>query len=123
MAVFYDQMQAMVRDLLAPASLGQGPITIVRLNSGVPNPDQPWLPVRQSREVWKVNQIGMTKAEYVNGGAVIKTDLAYMTEPPAVATRPGDVIEHGGKRVGTVVHVAPFPTHGTPVFQKVWVNR
>ncbi len=120
---FYDDMQALVRGLLAPAALGQGPVTIARLNSGVPNAEQPWLPVRPSRQEWTVNQIGMTKAEYVSGGAVVKTDLAYMTEPPAEPTRPGDVIEHGGVRVGTVVHVAPFPTHGTPVFQKVYVNR
>lgn len=120
---FYDQMQAMVRDLLAPDALGQGPITIARLTPGPALEDEPWHPVQPRREAWTVNQIGMTKAEYTSGGTVITTDLAYMTEPPAFPTRPGDVIEVGGKRVGTVVHAAPFPAHGTPVFQKIWVNR
>jgi hypothetical protein len=120
---FYDDMQGVVRGLLAPGALGQGPVTIARLTAGPSLPDQPWLAVEPTREEWTVNQIGMTKAEYVSGGTVIKTDLAYMTEPPASPTRPGDVVEEGGNPVGTVVHVAPFPTHGTPVFQKVYVNR
>jgi hypothetical protein len=123
MMSFYADMQAMVSDLLAPDALGQGSITIARLTAGPSLPDQPWLSVEPMREEWTVNQIGMTKAEYVNGGTVIKTDLAYMTEPPAAQTRPGDVVEHDGVQVGTVVHVAPFPTHGDPVFQKIYVNR
>lgn len=123
MAGFYDGMAQMVRDLLAPSALGQGPITIARLAAGPSLPDRPWLPVEPTREAWTVNQVGMTKAEYTSGGNIIKTDLAYMTEPPAVPTRPGDVVEVDGVQVGTVVHVAPFPAHGVPVFQKVYVNR
>lgn len=120
---FYDDMQAMVRDLLAPDALGQGPITIARLTTPAAYPDQPWLEVEPDRQAWTVNQVGMTKAEYVSGGTIIKTDLAYMTEPPASPTRPGDVVEVDGQPVGTVVHVAPFPAHGVPVFQKLYVNR
>jgi hypothetical protein len=45
---FYEDMQQVARDLLAPdtaGGLGQGAITIVRTTPGTPDPAQPWVPV------------------------------------------------------------------------------
>jgi hypothetical protein len=135
---FYADMAEMVRDLLLPdadGGLGQGAISIKRTTPGTPNPAQPWVAVTPTVSFETVNQIGRRKAEYMSGGTIVTTDLAYMIVPPATITpRPGDTIETGvvtgtggayvsGTQVGTIVHVAPYPAHGTPVYVNLWANR
>lgn len=123
----YGEIADMARDLLKPdtaGGLGQGAVTIVRMVPGEPDPDTPWEPTEPTRLAEDVDQIGKVKAEYTTGGTIIVTDYAYMTVPTATfATRPGDFVERDGVTVGTVVHVAPYPPHGTAVYQNIFVNR
>lgn len=121
---FYSELSDMVKELLLPSELGQGPITIARLVPGTPNPAQPWVPVAPTRTEELVNQIGEVKAEYSQGGTIITTDLAYMIAATSTLTpRPGDTVERDGQTVGTIVHAEPFPPHGEAVYSKVFVNR
>ena len=123
---FYDDMQQVARDLLAPdtaGGLGQGAITIKRLTMPEPDPAQPWVPVVPVETTEDVNQIGTTKAEYVNAGTLVVTDLAYVIEAPRVLLPElNDTIEIDGEHVGRVVHVVKFPPHGTTVLWKLFVN-
>lgn len=124
MSEFYEGLAAMVTDLLKPTELGQGPITIARITPGTPNPSTPWVPVTPTRTEEVVNQIGETKAEYVQAGTIITTDLAYMiTAPKTITPKPGDLVERGGVVVGTIVKAEPFPPHGVTVYSKLFVNR
>ena len=124
---FYDDLQQVARDLLAPdtaGGLGQGAITLVRTTPGTPDPSQPWVPVTPTITTESVNQISKTKAEYVNAGTIVQTDLAYEIEAPRVILPvPGDTVKVGGVYVGGVVHVVRFPPHGTQVLTKIYVNR
>ena len=118
-------MQQVARDLLDPDDgLGQGAITLVRTTPGTPDPAQPWVPVTPTITTESVNQISKTKAEYVNAGTIVQTDLAYVIEAPRVILPvPGDTVKVGGVYVGGVVHSEPFPAHGVTVLVKLWVNR
>ena len=124
---FYDDLQQVARDLLAPdtaGGLGQGAITLVRTTPGTPDPSQPWVPVTPTVTSETVNQISKTKAEYISAGTIVQTDLAYVIEAPRVIQPvPGDTVKVGGVHVGGVVHVVRFPPHGVTVLVKLWVNR
>ena len=124
---FYDELQQVARDLLAPdtsGGLGQGAITLVRTTPGTPDPSQPWVPVTPTVTTEDVNQISNTKAEYVSAGTIVQTDLAYVIEAPRVIQpKPGDTVKVGGVHVGGIVHCEPFPAHGVTVLVKLWVNR
>ena len=124
---FYDDLQQVTRDLLAPdtaGGLGQGAITLVRTTPGTPDPAQPWVPVTPTVTTEDVNQISNTKAEYISAGTIVQTDLAYVIEAPRVIQpKPGDTVRVGGVYVGGVVHSEPFPAHGVTVMVKLWVNR
>lgn len=126
---FYDDMRQVAADLLKPdtaGGLGMGAIQIVRLTPGVPNPAAPWVPVAPTETIATVNQVKTTDGEYVDRGTVIKTDLYFMTTPPAWGlgpVMPGDVVRIGGVQVGTVVHAAPFGSNDVAVYVEIWVNR
>ena len=124
---FYDDLQQVARDLLAPdtaGGLGQGEITLVRTTPGTPDPTQPWVPVTPTVTTEDVNQISKTKAEYISAGTIVQTDLAYVIEAPRVIQpKPGDTVKVGGVHVGGVVHCVRFPPHGTQVLTKIYVNR
>ena len=124
---FYDDLQQVARDLLAPdtaGGLGQGKITLVRTTPGTPDPAQPWVPVTPTVTTEDVNQISKTEAEYISAGTIVQTDLAYVIEAPRVIQPvPGDTVKVGGVHVGGVVHVVKFPPHGVTVLVKLWVNR
>jgi len=125
--MFYDEMAAMVQDLLQPDSaggLGQGAIQIIRTTPGGIDPAHPETPVAPVRLVATVDQIGMPKAEYRTGETVITTDLAYMITPP-VGFEPeaGDVVRVAGVDVGTVVHVERLGSLDVAIYWTVWANR
>lgn len=125
--MFYDEMAAMVQDLLQPDSaggLGQGAIQIIRTTPGGIDPAHPETPVAPVRLVATVDQIGMPKAEYRTGETVITTDLAFMITPP-VGFEPeaGDVVRVAGVDVGTVVHVERLGSLDVAIYWTVWANR
>jgi len=125
--MFYDEMAAMVQDLLQPDSaggLGQGAIQIIRTTPGGIDPAHPETPVAPVRLVATVDQIGMPKAEYRTGETVITTDLAFMITPP-VGFEPeaGDVVRIAGVDVGTVVHVERLGSLDVAIYWTVWANR
>lgn len=125
--MFYDEMAAMVQDLLQPDSaggLGQGAIQIIRTTPGGIDPLHPETPVAPVRLVATVDQIGMPKAEYRTGETVITTDLAFMITPP-VGFEPeaGDVVRIAGVDVGTVVHVERLGSLDVAIYWTVWANR
>lgn len=125
--MFYDEMAAMVQDLLQPDSaggLGQGAIQIIRTTPGGIDPLHPETPVAPVRLVATVDQIGMPKAEYRTGETVITTDLAYMITPPVgFDPEPGDLVRVGGVDVGTVVHVERLGSLDVAIYWTVWANR
>lgn len=125
--MFYDEMAAMVQDLLQPDSaggLGQGAIQIIRTTPGGIDPLHPETPVAPVRLVVTVDQIGMSKAEYRTGETVITTDLAYMITPHVgFYPEPGDLVRVVGVHVGTVVHVERLGSLDVALYWTVWANR
>jgi len=125
--MFYDEMAAMVQDLLQPDSaggLGQGAIQIIRTTPGGIDPAHPETPVAPVLWVATVDQIGMPKAEYRTGETVITTDLAYMITPPVgFDPEPGDLVRVAGVDVGTVVHVERLGSLDVAIYWTVWANR
>ena len=125
--MFYDELAAMVQDLMQPDSaggLGQGAIEIVHLSAGIPDPAHPEIPIGPVETVETVKQIGMPKAEYRTGETVITTDLAYMITPPVgFDPAPGDLVRVGGFDVGTVVHVERLGSLEVAIYYKIWCNR
>lgn len=125
--MFYDEMAAMVQDLMQPDSaggLGQGAIQIIRTTPGGIDPAHPETPVAPVRLVATVDQIGMPKAEYRTGETVVTTDLAFMITPPVgFDPAPGDLVRVGGFDVGTVVHVERLGSLDVAIYWTVWANR
>ena len=125
--MFYDEMAAMVQDLMQPDSaggLGQGAIQIIRTTPGTVDPAHPEIPVGPVETVATVDQIGMPKAEYRTGETVITTDLAYMITPPVgFDPEPGDLVRIAGVDVGTVVHVERLGSLDVALYWTVWANR
>ena len=125
--MFYDEMAAMVQDLLQPDSaggLGQGAIQIIRTTPGGIDPAHPETPVAPVRLVATVDQIGMPKAEYRTGETVITTDMAFMITPPVgFDPAPGDLVRVGGVDVGTVVHIKRLGSLDVAIYWTVWANR
>lgn len=124
---FYDEMAAMVADLLKPdtaGGLGMGSIQIVRLTPGLPTPGQEHIPVPPSAEIATVNQINTANEEYVDRGTVILADRMFMVTPPQWGIgpiTPGDVVIAPGFH-GTVIHVQPFGSNDVPIYCKVYAN-
>jgi hypothetical protein len=125
--MFYDEMAAMVQDLLQPDSaggLGQGEIQIIRTTPVGIDPLHPETPVAPVRLVATVDQIGMPKAEYRTGETVITTDLAYMITPTVgFDPEPGDLVRVAGVDVGTVVHVERLGSLDVAIYWTVLANR
>lgn len=116
---FYSQMAAMTRELLAPTSmggLGQGMLGLTRVTPGVPDPDQPWLPVQPVRQTvtlrGAVRGIG---AELVganmNGTVLVASDRQAICAVPSIDYTAGDVLTVDGVPVH-VIAVENIPAAG-----------
>lgn len=123
---FYDEMAEVVQELLAPddqGGLGQGAVEIVRLEPGVPDPLQPWVPVVPTEIVATVNHIGNLETDYTEGGTVHVADIAMMIAPPPFAVRPGDVLRIGGQDAGTIVRAVAEGSLDVPLYVMIHANR
>lgn len=124
---FYDEMAAMVADLLQPdteGGLGQGQITIKKITPGLPDPNNPGVPVFPVEQSEAVNHIGSVKAEYVERGTVVVTDYAFMIVPPeTMVVSIGDTVVSDGVQLGRVVHVARLGSNDVTVYNKIYVSR
>lgn len=124
---FYDEMAAMVADLLKPdtaGGLGQGQITLTRQTKGLPDPNNPGAPVAPVELSETVEHIGNLKAEYTTGGTVVVTDYAFMIVPPlTMAVAVGDKVSVDGRQIGHIVHIARLGSNDVTVYNRLYVNR
>lgn len=119
MADFYAEMAQMARDLLAPTSqggLGQGVLELTRVTPGVPDSDQPWLPVQPVRQTVPIRgAVRGISAELVganmNGTVLVASDRQAICEVPAIEYTAGDVLTVDGVPVH-VIAVENIPAAG-----------
>lgn len=119
MADFYSQMAQMTTDLLAPTSqggLGQGMLELTRVTPGVPDPDQPWLPVQPVRQTvtirGAVRGIGAELVGTEVGGTVlVASDRQAICAVPSIDYTAGDVLAVDGVPVH-VIAVENIPAAG-----------
>lgn len=120
---FYDDMQAMVRDLLRPDTLGGlGQLTIVltRTTPGVVDPNQDWEPVAPTTVSEQLLASASGAQAYADGDTVLKTDLRIVSAVPVMNWRPpvaGEAarlsLTMDGRPV-TIVRVKGIPPSGVP---------
>ncbi len=116
---FYDDMQAMARDLLKPDSqggLGQGTITLTRMVPGTPNPDTPWIPVEDIPHTVTIKGAvrGVSKeliGTEVGSAVIVASDRIAITEVPSIQYTAGDTLSVDGKPV-MVLNVQNIPAAG-----------
>lgn len=119
MSDFYSEMAQMASDLLAPTSqggLGQGVLELTRVIPGVPDPDQPWLPVQPVRQTVPVRGAvrGISKelvGAEMNGTVLVASDRVAICEVPSIEYTAGDVLTVDGVPVH-VIAVEKIPAAG-----------
>ena len=119
MAGFYQSMQEMARDLLAPDSeggLGQGSITLTSVTPGVPNEEAPWEPVTPTvtTETLKGAARGVDSrlvGTEVGGAVILATDKQIICAPPVMQYQAGDTLSIDGVPVH-VIAVEKIPAAG-----------
>ena len=129
MSDFYQEMQQMARDLLAPTSagcLGQGTLVLTSITPGTPDPLEPWKPVTPQTTTQTLR--GAVKGVSskligveVGGTVIVSTDREAITEVPSIAYKAGDLFSVDGKEV-RVISVQPIPAAGT-VSAVRWIIR
>lgn len=129
MADFYQEMQQMARDMLAPTShggLGQGVLVLTSVTPGTPDPLEPWKPVTPQKTTLTLR--GAVKGVSskligveVGGTVIVATDREAITEVPSIAYKAGDLFSVDGKEV-RVLSVQPLPAAGTACAVR-WVIR
>lgn len=120
MAGFYEQMQAMARDLLKPDShggLGQGEITLTRSTPGTPGPN-PWDPVTPTTQTVPLRGAvrgvdARLVGTEVGGTVLLASDRVAICEVPSIEYTAGDVFAVDGKAV-IVIAVENIPAAGIP---------
>lgn len=129
MSDFYQSMQQMARDLLAPTSsngLGQGTIVLKRITPGTPDAAAPWIPVlpQVTTQTLKGAVRGADSkliGVEMGGTVILPSDRVAITEVPSIDYEAGDVFSIDGKEV-TVLAVEPIPAAGVRSAVK-WVLR
>lgn len=129
MSDFYQDMQQMARDLLAPTSaggLGQGTLALTSITPGTPDPAKPWEPVTPQTTTQTLRgAVKGVSSELVGVAAgetvIVATDREAITEVPSIAYKSGDLFSVDGKEV-RVIAVQPLPAAGTACAVR-WVIR
>lgn len=129
MSDFYQSMQQMARDLLAPTNaggLGQGTLVLTSITPGTPDPTKPWEPV--TPQTTKQTLLGAVKGVSskligveAGGTVIVSTDREAITEVPNIAYKAGDLFSVDGKDV-RVISVQPIPAAGVASAVK-WIIR
>lgn len=120
---FYQDMQDMARDLLAPdteGGLGQTTAVLIRTTPGLVDPERPWevAPPVVQREVLRAAVSGAEK--YADGTTILATDRLVVAavptmnwKPPVAPDRAVLSLELDGQHV-TIVSIKGLPAIGTP---------
>lgn len=121
MADFFQEMQDMARELLAPTSqngLGQGEIILSHSEPGTPDPDAPWNPVEPTvttetlrGAVRGVNQ--KLVGTEIGGTIILASDRQAICAVPKMAYAAGDALVIDGTPV-QILAVERIPAAGTP---------
>ncbi|RUX08209.1 MAG: hypothetical protein EOS71_00535 [Mesorhizobium sp.] len=123
MVGFYDDMADMVTELLQPEAdggLGQGVVQLKRQTPGVPDPDQPWLPVEPTVQIWPLDAVVRRMHQrYENGVLIVETGDQVTFAALAVDPLLTDfLVIDGAER--TITNLTPIPAAGTPMVWKAW---
>ena len=122
---FYEEMQAMARELLAPdaaGGLGQGTVVLIRTTPGTPNPSEPWVPVTPTTQSETLRAAvsgalpsGQQAQEFADGVTILSTDVKVIAAIPAMEWRMGagvlSLTIDG--RPATIVRARGIPEAGT----------
>jgi len=119
---FYDDMQAMARDLLKPDSqggLGQGIIQLTRITRGAVDPNKPWeIPTETTQTETLDGAVSGISKELIGteaGGTVLlASDRKAICTVPAMGHTAGDTLSVDGVPVH-IIAVEKIPAAGTTV--------
>lgn len=100
---FYDDMQDFASEMLVEFS--QGVVTLTRTIPGTPDPAEPWEPVVDVVETYRLDAVAKSVSDkFVDGTTILATD----TEITAAATMDLESVTGGGGTLGpTQVEIKP----------------
>lgn len=136
---FYDDMGAMVQELLLPdaqGGLGQGTVTLRRITTEMIDPEQDWLGNKDFDRLYRLKAAGsILHQRYERGVLIIETGMMLivsstmtLVEENGVAVAPqevpfsvsnDDILEVNGVN-RAISNNTPITVHGQPPAWKVW---
>lgn len=116
MAGFYDDIGAMVQDLLLPdakGGLGQGEVSLKRTVTADPDPATPWEPGAETFTTYPLKAaVRRVSAKYVDGTLILATDnQVTFAVPVVVPLMTGTLVIDG--RESAMKDLRPLPGAGT----------
>lgn len=126
---FYDELAAMAKDLLKPdaaGGLGQGVVVLSRTTQGVPDANQPWLPVTPTVATETLLAAVSGAEKYADGVTILDTDLKIIAAIPALDWRMATGVVLGltiDGRAVTILRVRVIPDAGTPAAVEFLARR
>ncbi|WP_435170822.1 hypothetical protein [Falsirhodobacter sp. 1013] len=116
----YERAAATAKRLLTGAQ--QGVVVLSREVPGQADPAKPWVPVQPTVQAEGLTAIVKgVSAAFVDGTAVLASDLEVLCVPPAMDAAVTDTIIIDGKR-GAIVRVTPIPAAGVPAVLRLIVR-
>lgn len=122
MADFYEDMQRMATELLAPSSeggFGQGSVVLTYQALGQPDPSRPWEPVvNPDPEIQELRAAVTSAKKYADGQTILATDVRLVAAVPRINWRLAAgvtiKVEIDGRPPLTVIRSRGLPDAGTP---------
>lgn len=129
MSDFYEELRDFANEILAPTSdggLGQGVITLTRTTPGVPDEDEPWVPVEPTEQSetldGAVSGVDSRLVGTEAGSAVIRaSDRQCIATVPSTGYQAGDVLSIDGQAVN-ILSVTKIPAAGTTAAVKFLIR-
>lgn len=118
---FYDEMAAMVQDVLLPdteGGLGQGAVSLKRVTT-VPG-ENPWDPPTETAVTYPLKAaVKRLHQRYENGVLIVETgDMVTFAVPDVVPALTDTLVIDGKERA--ITNLTPIPGAGTVVAWKAW---
>lgn len=118
---FYDEMAAMVQDVLLPdteGGLGQGAISLKRVTT-VPG-ENPWDPPTETEVTYPLKAaVKRLHQRYENGVLIVETgDMVTFAVPDVVPALTDTLVIDGKERA--ITNLTPVPGAGVTVAYKAW---
>ncbi|WP_157866116.1 hypothetical protein [Mesorhizobium japonicum] len=115
---FYDEMAGVATDLLT--EFNQGVVKLKRETPGVVDPEQPWMPVEPTVQIWPLNAVvKRIHQRYEDGILIVETGDMVTFAVPAVVPQLSDFLAIDGTD-RAITNLTSIPPAGVVVAYKAW---